>query len=191
MIKSKKIQKKILKMYCQTCKLEFSNAQEQRLHFKSEFHRFNINRKLNGLEEVSFQDYQELTIESLSDASTVSDLSSEENAVQEMKYTPYTIILSMEKYYKCFKILNLNEISLQKLKNFSWIILMVSSGHFAGGVFEKNGKIKASKTFHRYTTRRKQGGAQSAQDASGKMAKSAGSTLRRYNEIALKVTNTI
>lgn len=45
--------------------------------------------------------------------------------------------------------------------------------------------VLAHKAFHRYTTRRKQGGAQSLQDASGKFAKSAGAQLRRYGEAAL------
>lgn len=45
--------------------------------------------------------------------------------------------------------------------------------------------VLAHKAFHRYTTRRKQGGSQSAQDASGKFAKSAGAQLRRYGEQAL------
>lgn len=45
--------------------------------------------------------------------------------------------------------------------------------------------VLAHKAFHRYTTRRKQGGSQSAQDASGKFAKSAGAQLRRYGEAAL------
>lgn len=44
----------------------------------------------------------------------------------------------------------------------------------------------AHKTFQRYTTRRKQGGAQSMQDASGRHAKSAGANLRRYGEAQLK-----
>jgi hypothetical protein len=45
--------------------------------------------------------------------------------------------------------------------------------------------VLAHKTFHRYTTRRKQGGAQSTNDASKGPAHSAGSSLRRHNEAAL------
>jgi len=46
--------------------------------------------------------------------------------------------------------------------------------------------LLAHKTIHRYTTRRKQGGSQSVQDASGKFAKSAGAQLRRYGEQSLR-----
>ena len=77
-------------------------------------------------------------------------------------------------------------ISLDKIcaSKFRWAVFLLRSGRFAGAVFEKD-KALCHKTFQRYTTRRKQGGAQSASDASGK-AKSAGATLRRYNEVALK-----
>jgi hypothetical protein len=78
-------------------------------------------------------------------------------------------------------------------------LCMIGGGHFAGmlvslhskkvkksGVFEYEPVVLAHKTFHRYTTRRKQGGSQSAQDASGSKASSAGATLRRYGESALR-----
>jgi hypothetical protein len=79
-------------------------------------------------------------------------------------------------------------------------LMMLGGGHFAGVIAslvpkiqkihqsqeERSVDIIASKTFHRYTTRRKQGGAQSANDASKGKAHSAGSALRRYNESALQ-----
>ncbi|KAJ3390983.1 hypothetical protein HDU84_006655 [Entophlyctis sp. JEL0112] len=69
-----------------------------------------------------------------------------------------------------------------------WTLIMFSAGHFAAGVFEaKPGTpvIRAHKVFHRYTTRRKQGGAQSASDNAKGKANSAGSNLRRHNEMML------
>lgn len=79
-------------------------------------------------------------------------------------------------------------------------LMMLGGGHFAGIIASLVPKIQknhqsqeertvdllASKTFHRYTTRRKQGGAQSANDNSKGNAHSAGSSLRRYNEAALQ-----
>lgn len=76
---------------------------------------------------------------------------------------------------------------LQKLPTTSyWIILMTAGGHFAAAVF-KGKEILTHKTFHRYTVRAKRGTAQGARDAlqGGKQPKSAGATLRRYNEAAL------
>jgi hypothetical protein len=66
---------------------------------------------------------------------------------------------------------------------------MIGGGHFAamivalalevrkgqGGVKERHAIVKAHKTFHRYTTRRKQGGSQSANDNAKGNAHSAGS----------------
>lgn len=83
-----------------------------------------------------------------------------------------------------------------------WTFVMLGGGHFAIATVALNLHVTplserarargtkptrsivvlAHKTFHRYTTRRKQGGAQSAQDSSGKHAKSAGANLRRYGE---------
>lgn len=79
-----------------------------------------------------------------------------------------------------------------------YFLCMIGGGHFAGmlvsltpkltkraGVEDRSATVIAHKTFHRYTTRRKQGGSQSANDNSKGNAHSAGSSLRRYNETAL------
>ncbi|KAK7537645.1 hypothetical protein IWX49DRAFT_521145 [Phyllosticta citricarpa] len=80
-----------------------------------------------------------------------------------------------------------------------YFLCMIGGGHFAAmivaltpkvgkkhtGVDERQASVVAHKTFHRYTTRRKQGGSQSANDQSKGNAHSAGSSLRRYNEAAL------
>jgi len=67
-----------------------------------------------------------------------------------------------------------------------WIILMTAGGHFAGAVFSGK-EVLTHKTFHRYTVRAKRGTAQGARDSQqgGKQPKSAGASLRRYNETAL------
>jgi len=81
-----------------------------------------------------------------------------------------------------------------------FFLCMIGGGHFAamivslvpelrkgpGGVEERHAIIQAHKTFHRYTTRRKQGGSQSANDNAKGNAHSAGSSIRRYNEMALE-----
>ncbi|OJD14416.1 hypothetical protein AJ78_05241 [Emergomyces pasteurianus Ep9510] len=79
-------------------------------------------------------------------------------------------------------------------------LCMIGGGHFAamvvalapeiikkpGGVEERQARVLAHKTFHRYTTRRKQGGSQSAADAAHGAAHSAGASIRRHNEAALQ-----
>ncbi len=67
-----------------------------------------------------------------------------------------------------------------------WGVLMLGGGHFAGAVFNNcTSKAVVHKTFHCYTVRAKQGGSQSSRDAKGGHPKSAGASLRRYNEAAL------
>ncbi|KAJ7345999.1 hypothetical protein JRQ81_001949 [Phrynocephalus forsythii] len=66
----------------------------------------------------------------------------------------------------------------------SWVILLAGGGHFAGAVF-KGDEVLEHKTFHRYTVRASRGTAQGTRDAQGSMPKSAGASLRRYNEMAL------
>ena len=79
-------------------------------------------------------------------------------------------------------------------------LCMIGGGHFAAMVvslapkktkhssanrLNREAVVLAHKTFHRYTTRRKQGGSQSANDNAKGAAHSAGASLRRYNEQAL------
>jgi hypothetical protein len=79
-----------------------------------------------------------------------------------------------------------------------YFLCMIGGGHFAGmlvsltpkltkksGADDRTATVIAHKTFHRYTTRRKQGGSQSANDNAKGNAHSAGSSIRRYNESAL------
>ncbi|NWW74374.1 ANKZ1 protein, partial [Climacteris rufus] len=66
--------------------------------------------------------------------------------------------------------------SLQSLSaSTCWVVLMMGGGHFAGA------------TFHRYTVRARRGTAQGLRDAQtpGSAPRSAGASLRRYNEAAL------
>ncbi len=79
-----------------------------------------------------------------------------------------------------------------------YFLCMIGGGHFAamvvglapktgkhGGIDERSAAVVAHKTFHRYTTRRKQGGSQSANDSANGPARSVGAQIRRANEAAL------
>lgn len=67
-----------------------------------------------------------------------------------------------------------------------WTVIMLGGGHFAAAVFQ-DGVAVVHKTFHCYTVRAKQGSSQSSRDirTAGTHPKSAGASLRRYNEAAL------
>lgn len=87
-------------------------------------------------------------------------------------------------------------VSLGK-KSPHYFLCMIGGGHFAAMVVsvapklakknhERQADVLAHKTFHRYTTRRKQGGGQSSNDNAKGAASSAGAQIRRYNEVALQ-----
>jgi len=61
----------------------------------------------------------------------------------------------------------------------------MGSGNFTAAILNAKAEIIKSKSLHRYTTRRKQGGGQAAQDNKNGNAQSAGAMLRRYNETEL------
>jgi hypothetical protein len=68
----------------------------------------------------------------------------------------------------------------------TWGVIMYRGGRFAAAVFAR-GTATVHKVICRYTTRRKQGGSQSARDNSGGgKCRSAGASLRRANEAELE-----
>jgi len=74
-----------------------------------------------------------------------------------------------------------------KSKDMKWLVLLCSGGRFAGAVYSApTGKCIDHKTFHRYTIRKKQGGSQSTKDNQSGNKKSAGASMRRYNEKRLR-----
>ncbi|XP_029036639.2 ankyrin repeat and zinc finger domain-containing protein 1-like [Osmia bicornis bicornis] len=78
-----------------------------------------------------------------------------------------------------------NEMIAQALdsgRKTTWTVIMIGGGHFAAAVFQ-DGEPIVHKTFHFYTVRAKQGFAQSSRTTNH--PKSAGASLRRYNEASL------
>jgi hypothetical protein len=184
------------RMACSTCQVEFSERQQQVHHFKLDWHRYNIKQKIVGKAAVTEEVFEEM-----SDVSSISGSDSEEKDGSEssvmclsfrlpkvyftgddnLLYSIYKCIAPDQKAEKSFSIKQLWAV----VDNPVWVIIMLSGGHFAGAIFQGN-DIIAHKTFHRYTVRAKSGTAQSVRDAQGNQPKSAGATLRRYNEAALQ-----
>jgi hypothetical protein len=119
------------------------------------------------------------------------------------KYSALTWFKTAEKdasHYGIYKhLLQNNSLAqLQTNKKRTWTMIMLGGGHFAGCVIDVNASLGASanidkqvklithKTFHRYTTRRKQGGSQSTNDNAKGAANSAGAQIRRHNEMLLQ-----
>ena len=94
--------------------------------------------------------------------------------------------------YKCI-LVHEDALSFQCFRCISptrtWALIMLGSGHFSAGIFRlADGECRDKKSIHKYTTRKKQGGAQSANDSAKGKAKSAGAQIRRANEVALTVS---
>lgn len=246
-----------VKLHCNVCNLDFQNQVEQRQHYQSDLHKFNIKRNIKGLspmislpsevEEEGEEEDDENTesLENISeDEGDVSDSSGSESeseeistqlnqqlSISEAEITTKSFLntQSPQIYFKSISLpeqkdvfgiykalFNNKELTNPQLAVNNWnevndqsssisALFMVGGGHFAGAIVShqrRNVKGNARKqnesfreqavimlehkTFHRYTTRRKQGGSQSAMDNANGKANSAGSTLRRYNEEALK-----
>ncbi|KNC97880.1 uncharacterized protein SPPG_06872 [Spizellomyces punctatus DAOM BR117] len=198
---------------CSTCGgLQFPSSEEMRTHYKSDWHRYNIKRKVRGQGPVSEEQFDDLTEVSSIEASDEEDDEEDRPTHPDMikagsmPDSPFVMLpLGNEECLLVYKqIFSSSKRDMKRTDNAAliverlrkyqslqqpthWTLLMLAAGHFAGTVVNcKDGTAIVHKTFHRYTTRRKQGGAQSSNDQAKGKANSAGAGLRRYNEQALQ-----
>ncbi|KAF9258910.1 hypothetical protein L218DRAFT_974772 [Marasmius fiardii PR-910] len=234
---------------CNICLgISFADVDQQRVHFRSDWHRYNVKTRLNGGQSVTEQDFVQL-LDALEDSisgsesSNQSDGSSDSDAIAALvnkhkkkqpespttpdgPHIPQTPIAWFHSppetqigvYRTLFPLDTpqssylgaLHDLQKRTPGGRKWAMFMVAGGHFAGAVTRvsrpegeeeedsarsKKPKVQkpkpvnevlVHKTFHRYTTRRKQGGSQSTNDNAKGPAKSAGALLRRYGEQALR-----
>lgn len=189
---------------CNTCNIMFESHYDLRDHFQDDIHRLNLKRKLRNkppIDEDTFErDFDNLSDGSLSgsgeeDSDTDDDQHEANNskaanargkANVRVQFRDPTLEGDGEGYIVVYKAALPDTVSLGSFSDRgSWCVIMAGGGHFSAAIWDEHGKKIQNKSFHRYTTRRKQGGAQSIADG-GKTIKSAGSTLRRYGEQALQ-----
>lgn len=193
---------------CRLCRvLNFESSKEQREHFQTEWHMFNLRRKMNNNSKLlSEEEYENVIAEDNEahlDSAASRDDFSENLQEYRLKRTLDTssrcfLLNEHDQVISCYR----NAIDMetrQRLEvatpvllkdffaNLYWIIFVLAGGNFVGAVY-RNMECVCHKTLHRYTIRAKQGGAQSSRDAQQSLnrPKSAGAQLRRYNEFALK-----
>ncbi|OLL21740.1 VMS1 protein [Neolecta irregularis DAH-3] len=212
---------------CRSCpSVQFLSVDDQRAHYKSDLHRFNLKRKNSGLESLNEQAFEDL-LEGLANS-----LSGSESEVSDASDNDTTLNLLLQKHTTSKKKESFDDRVRPAKSPFLWLRLpeisdsirvgifkalftatttqgliaeirtkpqetiamfAIGGGHFAGMIISLAPKIGSSdpnilvqKSFHRYTTRRKQGGSQAANDSAKGKAHSAGSNLRRAQELELK-----
>ena len=255
---------------CQLCGTTSSSVQEQRLHVKTDWHKYNLKQKIKGAPTISENEFEKL-VDDLDESISGSGSESSESEADGEGSKESTLSALLKRQAKLDQPSTQEEVTPKKRKRGSekppliWFstslarsntslgiyralftnseqeqpdlvevvrtkqlrpvsakplsadeshgvplpstmtspqmfLCMIGGGHFAGmvvslapkiakqttGIEQRQAVVIAHKTFHRYTTRRKQGGGQSANDAAKGAAHSAGSSLRRYNEVALE-----
>ncbi|XP_054237482.1 ankyrin repeat and zinc finger domain-containing protein 1 [Indicator indicator] len=201
------------RMCCLTCRQVFGSREEQTEHYHLDWHRFNLKQRLLGRQTLPVEVFEEKTrkgdVSSISGSgSESSDGGSESELLPSASFSPkclsvprsHKVLLRNAKgqlisAYRCVvgtkKGVSEEPVdlvkSLQSLNaSTCWVVLIMGGGHFAGAVF-RGPEVQEHKTFHRYTVRARQGTAQGLRDAQtpGSAPRSAGASLRRYNEAAL------
>ncbi len=179
----------------------FASHIELRLHVQSDHHKLNLRRKLKRkppLNEAEFENAVACLSDGSLSGSEVEDSDPEESSAGTRKgnsTAQSSVKLQFkdpsvaEGYIIVYKVALPDETSLRSFaRRGSWAVIMTGGGHFSAAIWDSDGKMLKHKSFHRYTTRRKQGGSQAIADAGsgGSRIKSAGSNLRRYGEQALR-----
>ncbi|XP_078445637.1 zinc finger protein-like protein [Wolffia australiana] len=217
---------------CHRCRMKFESLEDQRLHFKSDLHQFNVKLQISGRKTIDADDFDDLAYASLSKDFDLSTISSSEEELEDVPTSRISTLVQerdmvKQKLYirlqsggvislwRCLIMDSSEDIAsgnpnsdsangvrfelrgdelISRLNSLLHeprdgtrlrTVLLTCGGHFAGSVFDGNSVID-HKTFHRYVVRAKAGQRQSVKDGAGKALRSAGSSLRRYNEAALK-----
>lgn len=227
------------KMSCNYCSTDFTFREEQILHYKSDWHRYNLRLRLRDKDSITETQFIEISAcvssisgsESESDDSDIEEGSGEKRKIRSkpsgraayLRHRTASCSSSNDSepelpsivddaarrfpklffrnkdgelisIYRCIiyhkknqpsTLNNLATMATNAPHHMTWAVFMAAGGHFAAAIFDKN-EILVHKTFHRYVVRAKRGTAQSSRDSQGNAPKSAGASLRRYNEAALK-----
>ncbi|MQL92089.1 hypothetical protein Taro_024704 [Colocasia esculenta] len=196
---------------CHSCEMEFESLQDQRFHFKSDLHRLNVKLYISGKKAIKEEDFNELGDESLFKEYDVSSISGSEDdsdsSLSIIKTPGQERELARQKIYihlqsgetvSLWRCLLLNDSEDLSFKNSKLgpkekveCVPCVTEYDLIGRLRSLTQEPRDKTHFlvlllYRYVVRAKAGKKQSAKDATGKAANSAGSQLRRYNEAALK-----
>lgn len=174
---------------CATCGVDSANFEVQRDHFRSDWHKYNAKLKVRGKPTVD-----EDAFDAMSDIGSIGSLSgsdtddSEDDGIQDKSSLPplnddglsdsrrlarlqvaekleFLDPRSEQCYLVLYKAALPDQSSLSSLAQLgSWAVIMTGGGHFVATLWSNKGVLIQHKTFHRYTSRKKQGGSQAAAD---------------------------
>ncbi|KAI8437051.1 hypothetical protein MSG28_010423 [Choristoneura fumiferana] len=178
---------------CSCCGVgPFESRQQQTAHYKNHWHTHNLKRKLFGKLPLTLRQFT-----SRQDADDNSSVSGSDSETEGTSGPATDLFAAATRHCKAFFTNGRGQEELSTdgdgrawIKRCSrlatpgfqrWAVFMVSGGHFAGAVFS-GGAAVIHKTHHSYVTRRGQGQAQASRDQHGNAPKSAGASLRRYNQ---------
>ncbi|XP_026327347.1 ankyrin repeat and zinc finger domain-containing protein 1-like [Hyposmocoma kahamanoa] len=188
---------------CSCCGVgPFKSRADQTTHYKNHWHTYNLKRKLFGKSPLTLGQFNSRQDEdsSVSDSETDDCYSTPASELFAAATRHCKAFFTNQKgqvfcIYRCILHHKKEQLSTdgegriwvercQRLisPGFQrWAVVMVSGGHFAGAVFS-GGAAVVHKTLHSYIVRRGQGQAQGTRDQHGNAPKSAGASLRRYNQ---------
>jgi hypothetical protein len=168
---------------CGSCGLLFDSFTAQRAHFKSDLHKLNARRHAKGRQPLTADEFDALdrhdsvSLGSISASEDERSSGSEEEgppragagaALQSSGKLEFEDPTAPLRYVVVYKVALPDQISLASLaQRGSWAVIMSGGGHFAACIWDTKGLPTHHKTFHRYTSRKKQGGSQAVADAAG------------------------
>ncbi|XP_022356371.1 ankyrin repeat and zinc finger domain-containing protein 1 isoform X3 [Enhydra lutris kenyoni] len=168
------------KLFCSTCDQTFHDHQEQREHYKLDWHRFNLKQRLKDKPLLSALDFEK-------QSSTGAPRRTRTTPTQPAKRRSQTLGgahgCSWALCWSHFPRVRGCYLGYKDAVGPVSLGVRASCQHWVCVVYRRD--VVTHKTFHRYTVRAKRGTAQGIRDARGGASRSAGANLRRYNEATL------
>lgn len=166
----------LLYFACSLCGMDFQSLEEQKSHYKSRQHLENTKKRIR--EEMEDSDSEEEDSDDLLDIV-------EDGCWISFSLLNRRITLNKRILESGFgnREVNVNQLGSHLDGHFA--VILYRSGFFICGLY-CNGTLLKYYQEKRYTTRRKQGGAQHKKDNSSGKAISMGARLRRHNELLMQ-----
>lgn len=173
---------------CTTCGgQQFETYVEQRAHFATDAHKYNARRRAAGRPALTLSEFDALA--ELQDSTSIGSISASDDghsssddddqmraataraerlAAASSVKVEFVDPTDSKQFILLYKVALPDMASLASLaERGGWAVIMSGGGHFAASIWDKAGNVVKHKTFHRYTSRAKQGGSQAAADSQG------------------------